>query len=130
VSGNEYEVERIAEFDRQAKRFVKKKKYFSLPGQIDELIDKFEKGEFDGTIIKHMDVPTPYDIYKMRLPCPDTDAGKSDGYRVIYMVVTEKSIVALLIIYHKKEDATVSDNYILGVADGYLLGSVSGDDDV
>ena len=74
-----------------------------------------------GDRITHRDEPTPYDVYKLRLPNPDANVGKSDGYRVIYMVVTENKVVVFLTMYYKKEDAAVSDNYINGLIDGYFL---------
>jgi mRNA-degrading endonuclease RelE of RelBE toxin-antitoxin system len=120
-----YEIENHAEFDREQKRFVKKKKFFTLPEQIDDLVEKFEKGEFEGDKITHSDEPTPYDVYKLRLPNLDTGVGKSNGYRVMYMVVTEKKIVVFLVIYYKKETPTVSDGYIKGLIDGYFLNAQS-----
>ena len=125
----QYEVDRVAEFDRQMKTFVKKKKFFSLPGQIEELIEKFEKGEFNGDRIAHCDSPISYDIYKVRLPNPDADAGKSGGYRVLYLVVTEAKIVVLLTIFYKKELPDVTDTYIQWLIDGYFLGSLPQDED-
>ena len=117
----EYEVTTVTDFDREQKRFVKKKKFFSLPDQIDELIENFEKGTFEGDKYKHIDKPTPCDVYKLRLPNPDTGAGKSNGYRVFYMVVTEKKIVVFLVIYYKKEVATITDTYVNGLIDGYFI---------
>jgi len=116
-----YEIEERPDFEKNVNRLVKKKKFFSLPKQIRNLKDQLIRGEFDGEKITHRDSPTPYDVYKLRLPNPDTNVGKSDGYRVIYMVVTETKIVIFLTIYYKKEDATVSDNYINGLIDGYFI---------
>jgi len=116
-----YEVLRDPDFSKNLNRYVKKKIFFSLPYQIEELIEKLERGEFEGDKITHRELPTPYDVYKLRLPNPDVNVGKSDGYRVMYMVVTETKIVVLLTIYYKKEDATVSDNYINGLIDGYFI---------
>ena len=80
-----YEIEQELDFTKRVKRFVKKKKFLSLPAQIRELKEKLQCGEFEGDKIIHRDKPTPYDVYKLRLPNPDTNAGKSDGYRVIYI---------------------------------------------
>jgi len=116
-----FEIDDTKDFQKQVRRLAKNKKFKTLPYQIDELIDKLERGEFEGDKIAHSDIPTPHDIYKLRLPNPDTGVGKSNGYRVIYMVVTETKIVVFLTIYYKKEDAVVSDNYINGLIDGYFL---------
>ena len=116
-----FEIRQDSDFTKNVERFLIKKKFQHLPKQIQELTDKFRRGEFEGDKITHNDLPPPYDVYKLRLPNPDTNVGKSNGYRVIYMVITEKKIVVFLTIYYKKEDATVPDKYIDGLIDGYLL---------
>jgi len=119
-----YEIKETIDFDKNFMRILKKKRFFSLPDQIKDLKDKLQKGEFEGDKITHRDLPTPYDVYKLRLPNPDTGAGKSDGYRIIYMVVAKNKIVVLLTMYYKKEDATVSDVYVNGLIDGYFMSSL------
>jgi mRNA-degrading endonuclease RelE of RelBE toxin-antitoxin system len=119
-----YEIELLDDFKSEARRLTKKKNFKTLPDQIDELIDKIERGEFEGDKITHRNSPTPYDVYKLRLPNLDTGAGKSNGYRIIYMVVTEVKVVVFVTIYYKKEQANVSDKYITGLIDGYFLNSM------
>ncbi|MCL2485908.1 MAG: type II toxin-antitoxin system RelE/ParE family toxin [Endomicrobia bacterium] len=119
-----YEVQYLNDFDKSFERLSKKKKFKILPKQINELINDLEQGKFEGDKITHTDEPTPYDVYKIRLPNLDTSVGKSNGYRVIYMVVTESKIVVFLTIYYKKEQPTVSDVYIKGLIDGYFLNSL------
>jgi len=116
-----FEIERDPDFKKRVDRFLLKKKFRHLPEQIKELAEKLQKGEFEGDKLTHRELPTPHDIYKIRLPNPDTGAGKSNGYRIIYMVVIETKIVIFLTIYYKKEDETVSDNYINGLIDGYFI---------
>jgi mRNA-degrading endonuclease RelE of RelBE toxin-antitoxin system len=116
-----YEIKEVSDFEKNINRLVKKKKFLSLPKQIRTLKEQVIRGEFEGNKIIHREEPTPHDVYKLRLPNPDTNVGKSDGYRVIYMVVTETKIVVFLTMYYKKEDATVSDNYINGLIDGYFI---------
>ena len=60
------------------------------------------------------------DVYKMRLPNPDANAGKSGGYRVIYTVVTDHKLLFILTIYCKKEKISVPDAYIEGLLDGII----------
>jgi mRNA-degrading endonuclease RelE of RelBE toxin-antitoxin system len=107
--------------DKGIDRLVRKKKFTSLPTQIRELTEKCRRGEFEGDHITHMDAPVVYDVYKLRLPNPDTNVGKSNGYRVVYMVVTEHRIVIFLAIYYKKEDADLPDKYIRTLIDGCML---------
>ena len=123
-----FEIEETADFPKDLKRFVKKKRFFSLPDQVKELKEKLEQGKFEGDKMTHQDEPTPYDVYKLRLPNPDANVGKSDGYRIIYMVVTGNRIVVLLTMYYKKEDASVSDTYIRGLIDGYFLHTLPEED--
>ena len=116
-----YQVDVGEDFQKELRRFAKKKKFRTLPDQIEELIIKFKRGEFEGDKITHSDLPASHDIYKLRLPNPDTNVGKSNGYRVIYMIVSEIKIVVLLTIYYKKEQVEISDNYINALIDGYFL---------
>jgi mRNA-degrading endonuclease RelE of RelBE toxin-antitoxin system len=117
------------DFPKQFRRLARKKGFHSLPDQIGDLTSDLEKGKLDGDRIAHNDTPTPHDVYKLRLPNPDADAGKSNGYRVIYLVVTENRIIVLLTIYYKKEQADADDTYINGLIDGYFLGLLPETDD-
>jgi mRNA-degrading endonuclease RelE of RelBE toxin-antitoxin system len=120
-----FKVDIGGDFPKQFRRLARKKKFGTLPDQIDEIIENFEKGnftgDFDGEEILRTEGPTPYSIYKLRMPNPDADAGKSNGYRLIYLIVSGDNLVVLLAIYYKKEIAAVSDNYIKDLADGYFL---------
>ena len=100
----------------------------SLPEQIRDLEKKFRRGEFEGDKMTHQDEPTPYDVYKVRLANPDANVGKSDGYRVVYLVRTEHKIVVLLTMYYKKEEEAVSDSYVFGLIDGYFLHTLPEED--
>ena len=123
-----FEVQPLDEFKKRVERLTKKKRFLSLPNQIGDLFDAFRKGEFEGDRIKRVEAPIAYDVYKLRLPNPDANAGKSNGYRVIYLVVTEVRIVVFLTIYYKKEEADVSDQYIDGLIDGCILDMIPEDD--
>ena len=123
-----YEVAETPDFDKQFSRLTKKKRFLSLPNQIKELFEAFQKGEFTGERIKHVESPIVYDVYKVRLSNPDANVGKSGGYRVIYVVVTEVRLVVFLTIYYKKEKADVSDPYIEGLIDGYVLNMIPEDE--
>ena len=123
-----FEIDETEDFRNNVKRLTKKKKFLSLPMQIKELNANFERGEFEGDKLTHSEFPTPHDVYKLRLPNPDTGVGKSNGYRVIYMVVTENKIVVFLTIYYKKEDEDIADIYLYGLIDGYFLHSLPEED--
>jgi mRNA-degrading endonuclease RelE of RelBE toxin-antitoxin system len=121
------------DFSKQFRRLAHKKKFRTLPDQINEVIENFEKGnftgEFDGDEILRVEEPISYSIYKLRLPNPDTDAGKSNGYRLIYLIVGKDSLVVLVAIYYKKEIGDVSDNYIKDLANGYFMSLLPETDD-
>jgi len=116
-----YQIDVEEDFQKEVKRFAKKKKFKTLPSQIEELIKQFQRGKFEGNILTRNELPTPHDVYKLRLPNPDTNVGTSNGYRVIYMAVTEYKIVVFLTIYYKKEQETISDSYIRALIDGYFI---------
>jgi len=123
-----YQVDVEEGFQKEVRRFTRKKKFKTLPDQIEGLINQVINGEFEGKKLTHSDFPTPHDVYKLRLPNPDTNVGKSDGYRVIYMVLTETKIVVFLMIYYKKEQEAVSDSYMAALIDGYFLHVLNEDD--
>jgi len=123
-----YEVDQTDDFNKNARRLTKKKGFRSLPGQILDLEEQLAKGEFPGVLIRSVEGSKPYEVYKLRLPNPDANVGKSGGYRVYYLVVVERKVVMLLTIYYKKEDETVSDAYIDGLIDGVFIDSVPYED--
>lgn len=124
-----FEVIPSKDFKAGAKRLHKKKGFKSLPDQIKKVAGDFAKGDFEGDVIAHYDLPAPMDIYKLRLPNPDANAGKSNGYRVIYAVVTEAKIVFVLAIYYKKEQASLTETYIDGLLDGMAAEYISAETD-
>ena len=116
-----FEVKYHEEFENDIERFIKKKNFRKLPKQIAELVEKLKVGELDGDKIKSVEKPVKYDVYKLRLPNKDTNEGKSNGYRVIYMAMTDKKVVLLLTIYYKKEQVDVSENFVRALIGGYFL---------
>ena len=124
-----YEVEREPEFSKGVRWLAKKKRFVSLPGQLLGLEADLSKGSFPGDLISRREAPVLHEVYKLRLPNPDTNVGKSNGYRIIYIVVTERKVVVLLTIYYKKEDETVTDTFIDGLIAGYFLDDVPYDDE-
>ena len=115
-----FEIEETEEFHENLTRLVKKKNFRKLPKQIRELAEELAAGNFDGTLIKRVEEPLIYEEYKLRLPNEDTKSGKSNGYRVIYAVMSENKVVLLITIYYKKEIETVSQEYIDGLVEMYF----------
>lgn len=121
-----FEVDLTEVFDKSVKHFVKKKKYTKLPEQLEELIEELENGHFTGDILTQ-NINPKYSLYKKRIPNKDTKSGVSNGYRVIYIVAYDKRAVGLLDIYYKKEDETLTERYIQGLVDGFLMLLLYGD---
>jgi mRNA-degrading endonuclease RelE of RelBE toxin-antitoxin system len=115
-----YEVITDDQAEKDIKRFVRKKRFFSLPLQVKEVIADCEKGEFGGDNILSYDEPTRIEVYKLRLPNTDANAGKSNGYRVIYTVAIEHKLAVILTIYYKKEKATLPDSEIRGMINAFI----------
>jgi len=125
-----FEVEQTDDFNAKVKRFVKKKKFVNLPSQIRDLVSDLRKGDFPGVVIRRMDFPVKYDIYKLRLPNKDTNEGKSNGYRIYYSVMLEDELALLVTIYYKKETESLAEHFIDGLIEGYLLAqSDAGEED-
>lgn len=78
------------------------KKYHSLSGEIEELIQNLSKTPEIGT-------PIGQDCYKIRLAIKSKGKEKSGGARVITFVVSRKETVVLLSIYDKSEVEEISD---------------------
>jgi hypothetical protein len=74
-----YEIRAIDEFRKEVERLTKKKRFLSLSMQVNELFEKFKLGQIDGERIRHLETPVVCDVYKLRLPNPDANAGKSNG---------------------------------------------------
>ena len=115
-----YAVDSTEKFDGQVSRFINRKRFKKLPSQIKELRDSLRKGDFPGTIIRTSVEPVLHDVYKLRLPIPDINAGKSNGYRLLYLVAADVGLAVFMAIYYKKELPAVSDAYIDGLVERSL----------
>lgn len=54
-----------------------------------------------------MDIQDDVYVYKARAKNSNTKVGKSNGYRLIYYVKTERKLIILLTIYYKKDDVRI-----------------------
>ena len=89
----------------EAQKDVKhlKRKYPAVTSQLHKLIDQLERDERPGDKIPAVG----HDVYKVRLPNPSAQRGKSGGFRVIYYVQVADSVF-LLRIYSKTEQTDIS----------------------
>ena len=79
-----------------------KKRYRQIRSDIQPLIVQLKNGETPGDRISG----TGYIAYKVRAKNSDIRKGKSDGYRVIYQILTS-TIVVLLYVYAKSDQDDV-----------------------
>ncbi len=96
-----YNVKTIAVFERQAKRLVKK--YPSLKSELIQLIQLLKEiPQKQGTSLGN-------NCYKIRIAIASKGKGKSGGARVVTHLQISESIVFLVSIYDKSEQADITD---------------------
>ena len=98
-----YNVEVTDYFARQLKRLVKK--YPSLKGEINRLIQSLETNPEQGT-------PLGKECYKIRLAIASKGKGKSGGARVITHIYVVRRTVYLLSVFDKSEQDNIPASLI------------------
>ena len=84
-----------------------KRKYPAVTTEVRKLVAELENDERPGDKIPGVG----YDVYKVRLPNPSAQRGKSGGFRVIYYVQLATRIV-FVTIYSKTEQSNISADRI------------------
>ncbi len=97
------------------------KRYRSLPQEIATLIEQLQVGALPGDKIPNIG----YDVYKVRIRNRDAQKGKSGGYRVIYYVKTQTSLL-LVTLYSKLDQADIGAEEIQNII-GEIVGESSAD---
>ena len=98
-----YRVDTTPNFEREAKRLIKK--YKSLKNEINTLIESLEEMPEQGTRLGN-------DIYKIRLAVKSKGKGKRGGARIMTKIKIVDQMVYLFSIYSKGEKDDISDNEI------------------
>lgn len=106
-----YEVRTLPEFERQAKRLVKK--YPSLLHELQELGTRLSLAPEQG-------VPLGQNAFKIRLAIASKGRGKSGGARVITLVFHVARRVYLMAIYDKSETDSLSTSSIAALVQAAL----------
>ena len=88
------------EFKRNLRQLAKK--YRRIRSDIQPIIDTLLSGELPGDRLQGVG----FDVYKVRVRNSDVQRGKSGGYRIIYYLPTETSIV-LITLYSKMEQQDI-----------------------
>lgn len=92
---------------------ILKKKYRNISKDIRSTITQIQQGQFLGDQVSG----TGFAVYKVRVRNRDIKKGKSAGYRIIYQVESQSSVV-LLRIYSKSDTDDLSRQEILDVING------------
>ncbi len=100
------------------------KKYPAVVRQYEKLLDQLESDERPGDKIPGVG----YDVYKVRLPNPSAQRGKSGGFRVIYYVQMVENVY-LLRVYSKTEQSDISLDEIRRVVETVLPPDEQPDDE-
>lgn len=87
-------------FKRQVRRLSRK--YRRIRSDVQPLIDQLEAGEIPGDQIQGVGRT----VYKVRIKNSDALRGKSGGYRIIYYLHTEGSVL-LITIYSKTDQSDI-----------------------
>jgi mRNA-degrading endonuclease RelE of RelBE toxin-antitoxin system len=86
---------------RLSKRFPK------VADLILELIETLEQGETPGDQLQGVG----YTAYKVRLPNPDAQKGKSGGFRVVYYIKKADQVI-MLVVYSKTDQIDITSEEI------------------
>jgi mRNA-degrading endonuclease RelE of RelBE toxin-antitoxin system len=96
------------EFRRNLRQLAKK--YRHIRSDIQPVLDALAAGQRPGDSIAATDMP----LYKVRAPNRDAQRGKSGGYRLIYALASEATIL-LLTLYSKTEQQDIDASEIQAI---------------
>ena len=103
--GKAVQVSFTPEFKRNVRQLAKK--YRSIKSDVQPVIEQLETGQTPGDHIPR----THYPVFKVRIKNTDLKKGKRSGYRMIYYLKSQESVV-LITIYSKTEQGDISSNTI------------------
>lgn len=106
----------VLEYASAFKRSLRKlsRRYRSLRDNLQPLLDQLIEGEICGDKLQGSD----YNVYKVRVKNSDAQRGKSGGYRVIYYLKTQESIV-LVTLYSKSDQSDVALDEVRRIIEKY-----------
>jgi mRNA-degrading endonuclease RelE of RelBE toxin-antitoxin system len=91
-----------------------RKKYRSIPQDIEPTIAQLESGEIPGDQVPGVGYP----IFKIRVRNSDAQRGKSGGYRILYYLKTRDRIL-LLTLYSKSEQDDIAAEDLKTIIEEY-----------
>ena len=105
MSSNSIEIFLTSRFKKDLSQLAKR--YRSIRKDLEPLVEQLKSGEVLGDQISGLN----NQVFKVRLKNSNIQKGKSAGYRVIYYVKTEASVV-LVTIYSKSDTSDIENNVI------------------
>jgi mRNA-degrading endonuclease RelE of RelBE toxin-antitoxin system len=100
-----------------------KKRYRSILQDIEPTIEQLQSGEIPGDQVSG----TGYSIFKVRVRNSDAQRGKSGGYRILYYLKTNTSIL-LLTLYSKSEQDDIAAEDLITIIKEYERSNHDGTD--
>ena len=110
------QVQASREFKHSLK--VLSKKYHHIRSDVEPIINRLLSGEIVGDRIPDVG----YTVFKERAPNQDARKGKSGGYRLIYWLQSDTSII-LIAIYSKSDQSDISNQYVRDVIEHFRKSS-------
>ncbi|WP_346938200.1 hypothetical protein [uncultured Clostridium sp.] len=114
-----YDIVPTKKFIKDMKYYTKKKNYYKLKNDVNELVEDLQNGNLIGYEVPNMILPLGEDVYKVRMVNSTTKVGKLGGFRIIYYVVKNDLDIYLLTIYEKADVVNVSQNDIANMITQY-----------
>jgi mRNA-degrading endonuclease RelE of RelBE toxin-antitoxin system len=108
----DWSTEPTSEFKRNVRQLAKK--YRRIQHDIQPIIDVIVRGSAPGDRISG----STYDVYKVRVRNTDRARGKSGGYRIIYQITPENTVL-LITLYSKTEQADIEPHEIQDIIQQY-----------
>lgn len=113
MSSNSIEILLTSRFKKDLSQLAKR--YRSIRKDLDPLVEQLKSGEILGDRLSGLN----NQVFKVRLKNSDIQKGKSAGYRVIYYIKTETSIV-LVTIYSKSDISDLQNTVIENIIEDFL----------
>lgn len=86
-------------------KYLKKKlNYVKINKDLKSILDAIQNGNSDSKAIVGLGKKYGGNVFKIRVPNLTENKGKSNGFRLIYYLITEQNTIYLITIYSKKDE--------------------------
>lgn len=106
-------------FKKDLKYYVKKKNYYKLKDDMNDMVKELEEGNLIGDEISGLKLKQGEKSFKVRVANNTTKVGKSNGFRIIYYVIKNDCEIYLLTIYEKADKVNISQSEIRNLINEY-----------